>query len=262
MKLSNFLVSSSAFALTYAASPSIWFTGDNRISGQIIKQTQKWNIPGDKVTGYYYGTQFFFSGTNEIGYYGPQPRPEGTTNHLAFSVFGYGPYSDHPNCSKSADGGPGVSCAIDFPWEYGKNYTTEVARTAQNDTDGSNRWTGTLIDDETGQRVVIGEYWTPQNYSLLTTGGNTFDELYTWEPTESKPCIPQNTYIGFYPVYHLTDGSTFTASIDNFANLNVLGDACARAANESNQQAYTIPGGFVFSNGVLNVEYEGHVKPL
>ncbi|ODV80023.1 uncharacterized protein CANTADRAFT_25777 [Suhomyces tanzawaensis NRRL Y-17324] len=259
MKLSNLLTASTALALTSASSPGIWYTGDSLITGKVIKQQQKWNIPGDKVHGYYYGTQFYFEGTNDVGYSGPQPRVEGTTNHLTFSVFGHGPFSHHPNCGSGADGGPGVSCAVDFPWEYGKNYTTEVARTAHNDTDGSNRWTGTLIDDETGDRVVIGEYWTPKNYSLLTTGGVTFSELYTWRPTKSKPCIPRNTYIGYYPVYYLTDGRNFTASIYTFDNIGVLGDACARAAKQPNQQAWTIPGGFVFLNGLLNLEYEGKV---
>ncbi|ODV76604.1 uncharacterized protein CANTADRAFT_38144, partial [Suhomyces tanzawaensis NRRL Y-17324] len=127
--------------------------------------------------GYYYGTMFYFA-TQDAGYFGPQPRKEGSINHLTYSVFGYGPTTDHPNCSKGADGGPGVSCAVDFPWEYGKNYTQIMERTAQND-DGSNRWTGTLIDDATGETVVtIGEYWTPKNYSLLSSGGLTFNELY------------------------------------------------------------------------------------
>ncbi|ODV79532.1 uncharacterized protein CANTADRAFT_20839 [Suhomyces tanzawaensis NRRL Y-17324] len=258
MKLSNLLVASTVIMGTYAGSPSIWFTSDKNFDGKIVKQLQKWNVAGDKVEGYYYGTQFFFSGTNEVGYYGPQPRKEGTTNHLTFSVFGYGPYSDHPNCYKSADGGPGVSCAVDFPWEYGKNYTTEVTRTAQND-DGSNRWTGTLVDGETGEKLVtIGEYWTPKNYSLLQTGGNTFDELYAIDHYRDS-CMPVSSYVGFYPVQSQEDGTSFTPTLDAWDNLDLRVDACARAANESNQQGWNIPGGFVYVNGLLNLNYEGKI---
>ncbi|ODV77180.1 uncharacterized protein CANTADRAFT_38774, partial [Suhomyces tanzawaensis NRRL Y-17324] len=143
--------------------------------------------------GYFYANGYYFAGTGEEGYIGPQPRPDGKTNHLAFSTFGKGAWTDHPNCGGGADSSSfGVSCAIDWPWEYGKNYTNEILRTAHNETDGSNKWTGSLIDDETGERIIIGEYWTPQNFSLLDTGGYTFDEWYLWQypfPNNAK-CIP------------------------------------------------------------------------
>ncbi|KAK7013209.1 hypothetical protein R3P38DRAFT_3362960 [Favolaschia claudopus] len=55
-----------------------------------------------------------------------------------------------------ADGGPGVSCSVEWNGVYGRTYNLEVVYEPS-----SKNWVGTVIDTVTGQRVHMGSYKLP-----------------------------------------------------------------------------------------------------
>ena len=65
------------------------------------------------------------------------------------------------NCHLGADGGPGVSCAVDFNGTYAHTYNLDVRNT-----EGST-WTGTAIDTVTGIGTHIGTFTLPKGGTTL-----------------------------------------------------------------------------------------------
>ena len=110
-------------------------------------------------SGYYFAQQFNFVNINDVGYAGLQPREDNSNGssiiHAAFSSFQAGTTSDDSNCSDGADGGPGVSCAVEFPGSYAHTYNVYV----QND-EGTT-WSGTVVDTVTSRKIHIGTYTLP-----------------------------------------------------------------------------------------------------
>lgn len=105
--------------------------------------------------------QFYFAGENSnknAGYLGLQPRKNkhGKSRMKAiFSTFIAGSDSRDGNCHPAADGGPGVSCAIEFNAEYGRNYEITVHKNT------SSTWSGELKDTVSGEEVHIGSWQLP-----------------------------------------------------------------------------------------------------
>ncbi|KAG0074492.1 hypothetical protein BGZ90_010706 [Linnemannia elongata] len=90
-------------------------------------------------TGYYFAQQFSLidsSGKPVI--------------HAVFSSFIPGTTTTDSNCRIGADGGPGVSCAVDFSAPYSNGFSLVVENT------GGTTWTGTSVDSTTGTRVHVG----------------------------------------------------------------------------------------------------------
>ncbi|KAE8331376.1 hypothetical protein BDV39DRAFT_201027 [Aspergillus sergii] len=109
-------------------------------------------------SGWYFAQDFQFIGTSGVGYIGLQPRPDvgsETFIHAVFSSFVNGSISQDANCHDGADGGPGVSCAVDLPGNYSNMYHLRVQNT------GGTTWNGTLIDTVTGVETHIGSYTLP-----------------------------------------------------------------------------------------------------
>lgn len=81
---------------------------------------------------YYYIQQYF---SDESLYYsGIQPHSDGTAS-FPFSYFGKGATPQHPNCRSGADGGDGVSCALNgVPYKPGETYSVAISRTAHDAT--------------------------------------------------------------------------------------------------------------------------------
>ncbi|KAA8649361.1 uncharacterized protein ATNIH1004_005262 [Aspergillus tanneri] len=78
-----------------------------------------------------------------------------TVIHAVFSSFVNGTISQDANCHNGADGGPGVSCAIDLPGNYSNMYHLRVQNTR------GTTWNGTLINTVTGIETHIGSYTLP-----------------------------------------------------------------------------------------------------
>ncbi|MCX5213328.1 hypothetical protein OG689_29375 [Kitasatospora sp. NBC_00240] len=134
-------------------------------------------------TGLYFAQEFGFKNTKKIGYTGLQPRPDSGGHerlHGVFSYFGAGVSSSDSNCSTGADGGDGVSCAVDFDGVYGHTYALKVART------GTDTWTGTATDTVTNASHHIGTYTVPADSGNLMGWYVGFVEYYLGVPSCSQ----------------------------------------------------------------------------
>ena len=128
-------------------------------------------------TGYYFVQQFNFIGQSDVGYTGLQPRPDSNYNPIiraAFSNFINGTTHGDPNCHYGADGGPGVSCAVEFSASYANGYRIEVVNIY------GNTWTGTVVDTTTGMRVHIGAWTLPAGTDGIRSSQVGFIEYYLW----------------------------------------------------------------------------------
>ncbi|KAG0198441.1 hypothetical protein BGX28_008154 [Mortierella sp. GBA30] len=191
-------------------------------------------------SGFYFAQQFNFKNVKEVGYTGLQPRPDSRGNsivHAAFSSFQGGTTSKHPNCHSGADGGPGVSCAVDIKGDYNHTYNLVVENTR------GTTWRGTLVDTVTGRSTVVGEWTLPSGAGKLVNGQVGFVEYYTWNGQPSHTCdsLPFTKAI-FYDPTSKTQG----ASGGKITSVYEYGDCIGKANYFAKQVAggYDIKVGF------------------
>lgn len=129
-------------------------------------------------SGIYFAQQYDFA--HAMGYTGLQPRENsGSSERLSarFSTFTEGASTSDPNCHTGADGGPGVTCAVDFDAVYGHRYDIKVERT------GTDTWTGTARDTVTGTSTHLGTYTLPAGSGNLQGSQGGFVEYYAGIPS-------------------------------------------------------------------------------
>ncbi|KAJ5816658.1 hypothetical protein N7447_008891 [Penicillium robsamsonii] len=125
--------------------------------------------------GFYFAQQFTFAGQSDVGYTGLQPQVDssaGSVVHAAFSSFVPGTTSTDENCSDGADGGPGVSCAVNIDGTYANTYNINVKNSE------GTTWVGTLIDSVTGKETHIGSYTLPDTTRGIEGGQLGFVEYF------------------------------------------------------------------------------------
>ncbi|KAF9460025.1 hypothetical protein BDZ94DRAFT_1266931 [Collybia nuda] len=128
-------------------------------------------------SGYYFAQQFNFVGQRDVGYAGLQPRPDSNGQpiiHGVFSSFIAGTTTSDPNCHTGADGGPGVSCSVDFPGRYADTWNVEISNVV------GTTWRGDLFNTVTGSRVHIGTYTLPPGTQGIAGNQLGFVEYYPW----------------------------------------------------------------------------------
>ncbi|KAJ5198926.1 Protein of unknown function DUF3472 [Penicillium cf. griseofulvum] len=128
-------------------------------------------------SGFYFAQQFGFVNQDNVGYTGLQPRQNVNglpVIHGVFSSFNAGTTSDDPNCSEGADGGPGVSCAVEIVSPYEHQYQLHIKNTE------GTKWVGTLVDVVKGNSTQIGSYTLPAGSKGLQSSQLGFVELYKW----------------------------------------------------------------------------------
>ena len=136
--------------------------------------------------GTYFAMQYGFTGQSDVGYTGLQPRPDSQGSGRlrgVFSSFIAGTTSTDPNCTPGADGGPGVSCGLEFNAVYGHTYNMVVRQT------GTDTWSGTAVDTTTGQSTHIGSYKLPAGSGNLKPSQSGFVEYY-----DVPSCTQQQKY--------------------------------------------------------------------
>lgn len=136
-------------------------------------------------SGYYFAQQYNFNGQSDSGYTGLQPcKNSGSASrlHAVFSSFIQGTTSDDSNCKTGADGGAGVSCAVDISATYAHTYLLQI-----NNTQGTT-WSGTLVDAATGVQTHIGAYTLPKGTKGITGSQMGFVEYYPWNAQPSHSC--------------------------------------------------------------------------
>ncbi|KAJ5145972.1 uncharacterized protein N7515_000536 [Penicillium bovifimosum] len=133
--------------------------------------------------GFYFAQQFNFVGAPDVGYTGLQPRADINGQpiiHAAFSSFNAGTTSDDENCSDGADGGAGVSCAIDIVSPYEHQYLLLVENTQ------GTTWVGTLVDAVSGNGTRVGSWTLPGGSKGIKGSQLGFVELYAWNDGKSE----------------------------------------------------------------------------
>ncbi|KAB8213168.1 hypothetical protein BDV33DRAFT_185304 [Aspergillus novoparasiticus] len=134
--------------------------------------------------GWYYAQSFLFGGSSKGAYIGLQPRPNnanGPVIHAAFSSFINGTTTRDANCHDGADGGPGVSCAIDILGDYSHIYDLKVQNT------GGTTWTGTLIDTVTKVETHIGRWTLPTGTTGIKGSWVGFVEWWPFNDRRKRP---------------------------------------------------------------------------
>ncbi|WP_371633804.1 hypothetical protein OG693_31890 [Streptomyces sp. NBC_01259] len=130
------------------------------------------------LDGIYFAQQYSFA--DAMGYTGLQPRPDsGGHERLSarFSTFTAGATTSDPLCHDGADGGAGVTCVVDFDAVYGHRYDILVKRT------GTNTWSGTATDTQTGAATHLGTYTLPSGSGNLQGSQGGFVEYYAGIPS-------------------------------------------------------------------------------
>ncbi|KAE8376584.1 hypothetical protein BDV26DRAFT_305534 [Aspergillus bertholletiae] len=136
-------------------------------------------------TGFYFAQQFSFNGVSDVGYTGLQPRPDAngaSVIHAVFSSFVSGSTSDDENCHDGADGGAGVSCAVEIPASYSPMYHLVIKNTQ------GTTWTGTLVDTVSNTETHIGEYTLPSGTGGIKESQVGFVEYYPWNSAGGHTC--------------------------------------------------------------------------
>ncbi|KAJ7176137.1 hypothetical protein C8R43DRAFT_1118665 [Mycena crocata] len=158
-------------------------------------------LAAEHFSGYYFAQQFSFGGNDDIGYTGLQPRPDDTTGRpflmAVFSSFINGTTTTDANCFAGADGGPGVSCSIEFPADYNHTYELEVVSAG-----AAGLWNGSVVDTVSNERKRIGSWTLPTEFSGSGIQGaqTGFVEWYPWNveiPADHCALLPyQKTRFG------------------------------------------------------------------
>ena len=196
-----------------------------------------------RASGIYFAYEFSFMNTYDIGYMGLQPRPDKDGKeclHAAFSSFIKDSTTDDPQCHLGADGGPGVSCAVDFEGHCGDTYDLTVHKTAEH------TWSGDLVDRETGEKVHIGTWSLPKEIGDLHSSYVGFLEYYgnpagpTWHSCSEMA----KAHVVFGPPYSTDYKGTYgRMGLPHFNN----DDDCKGA--ESAHHGSVVPMKLHFANG-------------
>ncbi|KAG6016681.1 hypothetical protein E4U54_000670 [Claviceps lovelessii] len=148
-------------------------------------------------SGYYFAQQFNFNGISEVGYCGIQNRPNQggkSVVHAVFSTFQGGSTTNDPNCHYGADGGPGVSCAVDFEGDYSAIYNIVVQHVAKT------TWKGTAVNTATGKSVHIGTFTLPSSAGGIRSSQVGFVEYYPWNAgTHQCKDLPKTSVVMYNP---------------------------------------------------------------
>ncbi|KAJ7676709.1 hypothetical protein DFH06DRAFT_612904 [Mycena polygramma] len=181
-------------------------------------------VEADHISGYYFAQQFGFV-NSDIGYTGLQPRPDAANGsavlHGVFSSFVNGSATTDAQCSGGADGGPGVSCSVEWNGIYGRTYDLEVKN------GGASLWVGTAVDTVTGERIHIGSYTLPASAGGIQNGQQGFVEWYPWNGGE-----PAN-HCALLPYQETVFGSPRTTNLGSIGNQSLAfeyGDCVGQVA--------------------------------
>lgn len=192
--------------------------------------------------GIYFAQQFGFNGIDDIGYTGLQPQDDqddGTSIvHAVFSSFVEDTTSDDDaHCHEGADGGPGVSCAIDIPATYDHEYNLVIKNT-----EGTS-WTGTLVDTVSGNSTQIGAWTLPSESGGISGSYLGFIEFFTFNPDEQTCQDLLYTDVTFGPPSTETSGAG-PGKLDEPAPYGDCEDDCNFSTNEADGGKYEVTVGF------------------
>ncbi|CCE33478.1 uncharacterized protein CPUR_07403 [Claviceps purpurea 20.1] len=155
-------------------------------------------------SGYHYAQKFNFEGIRKVGYCGIQNRPSRGNRsivHALFSTSQGGATSRDKNCFPGANGGPGVSCTVDFYGSYDIVYNI-VVENVQNTT-----WVGRAVNNSTGKSVHIGSWTLPPASGGIRPNQVGLVEYYPWRSNRHKCHSLPKTAVTMYDPFSVTPGA-------------------------------------------------------
>lgn len=174
--------------------------------------------------GIYFAQQYDFA--DAMGYTGLQPREDSGGNErmsARFSTFTDGATTSDPLCHDGADGGPGVTCAVDFDAVYGHRYDIKVERT------GTDTWTGTATDTVSGKATHLGTYTLPAGSGDLQGSQGGFVEYYSSIPSCAE--MPRSDVVFGGPTITAAGGLSGTSRA-NYEYSDCVGESGYHAEND------------------------------
>ncbi|MGY1439838.1 hypothetical protein DQ392_16390 [Streptomyces reniochalinae] len=174
--------------------------------------------------GIYFAQQYSFA--DGMGYTGLQPRENSGSNErlsARFSTFTQGATTSDPLCHEGADGGPGVTCAVDFDAVYGHRYDIKVERT------GTDTWSGTATDTVTGEATHLGTYTLPAGSGDLQGSQGGFVEYYLGVPSCAE--MPRSDVVFGGPTSTDAGGLSGTSRA-NYEYSDCVGESGYQAEND------------------------------
>ncbi|OAQ71941.2 hypothetical protein VFPPC_00019 [Pochonia chlamydosporia 170] len=155
-------------------------------------------------SGYYFAQQYNFQNVKDVGYCGIQNRPNSGGNsvvHAVFSSFQAGTTTTDPNCHDGADGGSGVSCAVEINGNYDATYNLVIENTS------GTTWTGTVVNKATGASTRVGTYTLPSGAGGIQSSQGGFVEYYPWNSGSHQCSELPKTEVTMYNPTSKTSGA-------------------------------------------------------
>ncbi|KHN93931.1 uncharacterized protein MAM_08186 [Metarhizium album ARSEF 1941] len=190
-------------------------------------------------SGFYVAQQFSFLNISGGGYCGIQNRPnQGGKSivHAVFSMFHQGTTTNDANCHIGADGGVGVSCAVEVVGNYNTTYNLVVKNVK------GTTWTGTIVDTDSGNQTRVGTYTLPSGAGGIKSSQSGFVEYFPWNGGGAPNCaeLPK-----FKADMYQPQSKTCGAGTGSMKNIHQYGK-CKGKVNFSSKG---VPSGFEIEVG-------------
>lgn len=194
-------------AQSWAATPIVrWSTGAPGPVSQLKLPMTFHSAPNAS------GIYFAYYTTLESGsrpYAGFQPKPLGDDGkprlQAVFSSFHAEATTADTNCQYGADGGPGVSCAVQFAYKYNTTYTIILQRASASAT--TQLMIGDVFNNSTGSMVAhIGSFRLPIAVGRFKPSDQGF-----LEPYQTAGC-EQQVELTYGLVTGIEEGTKYTGS--------------------------------------------------
>ncbi|KAG6043113.1 hypothetical protein E4U39_005020 [Claviceps sp. Clav50 group G5] len=162
----------------FAAIGNSWqFTGKPK--GGLRDITFPFRMEGATHTeGYFFAQQFSFQGLHSESVCGVKTQPNGpggrSVIRTVFSTYQPGATTEDSHCRDGVDGGPGVSCTMDFYGDYYAIYNIVIENV------GGTTWNATAINTSTGVEIHIGSWTLPSSAGGIDSKQYGFVEYTPW----------------------------------------------------------------------------------
>ncbi|KAG6103495.1 hypothetical protein E4U14_006223 [Claviceps sp. LM454 group G7] len=206
MKFSSMInMALAASPTAFAAIGNSWnFTGSPK--GGLQDITFPFKMEGATHNeGYYFAQQFSFQGLHSESVCGlkTQPNADGGRSVIraVFSTYQPGATTQDSNCRNGVDGGPGVSCSVDFLNDYAPIFNIAIENV------GGTTWKGTVINTSTGRYIPIGTWTLPSSGGGINSKQYGFIEYTPWNSGRHLCDNLPRTAVTMYDPFSRTRGA-------------------------------------------------------
>ncbi|KAG6019064.1 hypothetical protein E4U19_007631 [Claviceps sp. Clav32 group G5] len=206
MKFYSLITTALAASQTaFAAIGNSWkFTGNPK--GGLRDITFPFRMEGAAhKSGYFFAQQFKFQGINSISFCGFKTQPNGpggrSVLRAVFTTFQAGATTEDSHCRGDADGGPGVSCSIDFYGDYFAIFNIMIENV------GGTTWKATAINTSTGVEIHIGTWTLPSVAGGIVNNQVGFIEYSPWNSGRHHCANLPRTTVSMFNPFSRTIGS-------------------------------------------------------